>query len=509
MWFPNGGIGDVLLIGSGGTPIWAPNPICVTPTLNRFIKFTSTSPAAVCNTTLAEEAAAPNRIWNADGAAAPLAADKFSIYAVGAALSAINGYSALANGTGVYGQATGTGQPVGVFGATNQANGWGVYGNNVATTGNAVGVQGATASTAGVGVVGLQTATSGAGVGVFGQTNSPAGYGGYFINNAAAGAGAGTGVFGRTAQSGGAGVLGQNTNGGGPGGFFVNTAAAGTAFGDGVFGQTAQSGGGGVSGLNTNANGTGVWGAGNNSATWYSPPGGAGGTFTGTATGAAGYATNGTGDRAGGLFACGPVAPGPPPTFFNTVRVAAVVGGTNYKVVGGGSVSTLVWRQDNKERLIFFCPEAPEVLFMDYGEGQLQQGRAYIELDPDFSHNIWVDDAHPLRVFIQLEGDCKGVYVLNKSSRGFEVRELDGGRSNARFVWQVVANRRDEYDPQTGQLVSRYQNVRKPVLPHSFFQVEPREKAALRLPELQGEDSFRVSVAPSKSVEGTVSPEKK
>jgi hypothetical protein len=109
-----------------------------------------------------------------------------------------------------------------------------------------------------------------------------------------------------------------------------------------------------------------------------------------------------------------------------------------------------------------FAPEAPEVLIMDFGMGQLQEGRAYVELDPIFSHNIIVNERHPLRVYIQLEDECEGVYVTNKSERGFEVRELRGGRSHARFSWYVVANRKDERDPTTGEIVSKYEGLRFP-----------------------------------------------
>jgi hypothetical protein len=49
-----------------------------------------------------------------------------------------------------------------------------------------------------------------------------------------------------------------------------------------------------------------------------------------------------------------------------------------------------------------------------------------------------------LRVFIQLEGDCNGVYITNKTSTGFDVIELKGGVSNVQFQWNVVCNVADE-----------------------------------------------------------------
>ena len=90
-----------------------------------------------------------------------------------------------------------------------------------------------------------------------------------------------------------------------------------------------------------------------------------------------------------------------------------------------------------------FAPEAPEVLFQDYGIGKLVNGTAVIKLDEILSRNILVDNTHPLKVFIQLEGDCNGVFVTNKSQTGFTVIELNNGNSNVPFSWHIVANRAD------------------------------------------------------------------
>jgi len=47
-----------------------------------------------------------------------------------------------------------------------------------------------------------------------------------------------------------------------------------------------------------------------------------------------------------------------------------------------------------------------------------------------------------MMVFIQLEGDCRGVYVTNKTASGFDVVELQGGTSNANFSYRVVCRRK-------------------------------------------------------------------
>jgi hypothetical protein len=109
-----------------------------------------------------------------------------------------------------------------------------------------------------------------------------------------------------------------------------------------------------------------------------------------------------------------------------------------------------------------FCPEAPEVLFQDFGTGKLEGGFAHINLDPIFSKNITVNEKHPLRIFIQLEGECNGVYVTNKTATSFDVKELQNGNSSVAFTWFVTANRSNEVNPETGEVESAHVDARFP-----------------------------------------------
>lgn len=149
--------------------------------------------------------------------------------------------------------------------------------------------------------------------------------------------------------------------------------------------------------------------------------------------------------------------------FGDYAYVGIRIGATNYKINGGGSVSTTVKDQEGENRILF-APEAPEILFQDYGVGKLINGEAYINIDPVLAHNIHVDAENPLKVFIQLEGDCNGVYVTSKSKNGFKVKELQNGNSNVNFSWQIVATRADEFRPN-GELDSKHVGVRFPVGP--------------------------------------------
>ena len=103
--------------------------------------------------------------------------------------------------------------------------------------------------------------------------------------------------------------------------------------------------------------------------------------------------------------------------------------------------------KENKPRVLF-SPEAPEILFEDYGTAELVNGEVYVPIDEILKESLYIDDKHPLKVFIQLEGDCNGVFVTEKSKNGFKVKELANGTSNTKFSWHIVANRADDKDAQ-------------------------------------------------------------
>lgn len=189
---------------------------------------------------------------------------------------------------------------------------------------------------------------------------------------------------------------------------------------------------------NYHASGTGFSSVGNNVAGLHLTSG-SGLAGTGFRIGVAGFARDNTNTAFGG--------------YFINDNSYAYVGGWNfdattnlftpYKIIGNGAVSTIVEDVAGK-KVTMFCPESPEVLFQDYGTGQLVNGVATINIDPTFSKNILVDATHPLKVFIQLEGDCNGVYVANKTANGFTVTELANGTSNTPFSWMIVATRKNE-----------------------------------------------------------------
>lgn len=296
----------------------------------------------------------------------------------------------------------------------------------------------------------------------------------YALNGYLSGTGNGIAVYGENTST------GTNSSTG----LFIATGA-----GYGVYADATAANRPGIFGASSAATGTGVVGLGNNLATYYTLTSGSGGAFTsnnagvygfgsvaaatggvfvgnnttastlvggtgiaatGTNTGVYGKANNTGNNTWGGYFINGSAT--------DYAYVGGRTGGTNFKINGPGTVSTIV--RDTANKLVnLYCPEAPEVLFQDFGQGQLVNGKAQIQLDPNFTKNIFVDETHPLRVIIQLEGDCQGVYVTNKTVNGFEVVELQGGNSNVRFTWFVSANRADSVD-ENGNVISTFSTVR-------------------------------------------------
>ncbi|MGV9013560.1 MAG: hypothetical protein ACOH13_13275 [Flavobacteriales bacterium] len=399
----------------------------------------------------------------------PVATDRFSVY--GGATAA--GRSIFADGSGV-GSNT-------IWAQNTGATGRAIIGISSLYTGvQGQGTSGVAGFGAATGVVGLGTGA--ASDGVYGEA-AAGGFGTFGFNSDANGTGVvGLGNNGAVITTLVAGS-GLAANGTGTGGLLFATTNTGTGAviaGQNVVAFTNLAGGcgaaisgkgvGGFGYAQTAVSGIGLLGVGNNG-TIIAPVRGAGVVGSGKQYGVMGFATttvptnynsnsasNAANAAAGGYFE---VQSG------GTAQTWAYVGvqdgtSTLRKIIGPGTVNTIV--KDLKGELVALsCPEAPENLFQDYGAGQLVDGKAHIELDPILAKNIVVNEKHPLRVFVQLEGDCKGVYVSNKSGTGFDVTELAGGTSTVAFTYTVAANRADEVLPDGS--ISRYSAERFPAAP--------------------------------------------
>jgi hypothetical protein len=91
-------------------------------------------------------------------------------------------------------------------------------------------------------------------------------------------------------------------------------------------------------------------------------------------------------------------------------------------------------------KVALYAVEAAENWFEDAGSGRLLDGAVTVPLDPIFSQTI--NSSADYHVFLTPEGDCRGLYVSNKSAKGFEVHELGGGASRVAFAYRIMARRK-------------------------------------------------------------------
>ncbi len=111
-----------------------------------------------------------------------------------------------------------------------------------------------------------------------------------------------------------------------------------------------------------------------------------------------------------------------------------------------GTVTAVVPTNSGARKVSLYAVQSPENWFEDAGSGQLSKGSARIELDPTFAQTV--NTGTEYHVFLTPNGDCKGLYVSQKTANSFEVHELGGGSSSIAFDYRIMAKR------------SGYENVR-------------------------------------------------
>ncbi len=254
---------------------------------------------------------------------------------------------------------------------------------------SSTGVQGTNNGTGalGIGVTGTQ---NGSGWGVYGST--PSGIGVYGNSSG------GTGVQGGSGS--GTGVYGSSSDGIGVDGFSGdNTGVQGTSnSGYGVYGSSPTNYG--VAGVTTSGNGV------------YGQVG------TAPQAGVVGRQTDTSGNWA--LFGFGNIG-------------------------ASGTKSAVVPVNNGSEHVTLYCVESPECWFEDFGSGQLSGGTAAVAIDPLFAQTI---ETEGYFVFLQAEGQCKGLFVSQKTPTEFVVEELHEGTSSAPFAYRLVGRRKDVTAPR-------------------------------------------------------------
>jgi hypothetical protein len=90
-----------------------------------------------------------------------------------------------------------------------------------------------------------------------------------------------------------------------------------------------------------------------------------------------------------------------------------------------------------EQRVRLFTAQQSLPTVEDFGEAQLVGGQSSVRIDPAFARTT--DGTATYLVFITPEGNSNGLYVLNKTVGGFDVRENNSGRSTIAFSYRIVA----------------------------------------------------------------------
>jgi hypothetical protein len=282
-------------------------------------------------------------------------------------------------------------------------------GQGIVTSGNIDALDAYATGVGRAGVVGVATATSGTSSGVVGGSASPNGYGVSGSNSAG-----GTGVYGQSVATAGfplgsVGVFGQ----------------------DGTESGVASAGCPGGNYLGLCVEEAGVWGDG----------GAATAGIVGTVD-----------DGPAGLFVNNS------PSNYYTVAISAVNSATspfvayvsngdsciidaNAQLGCNGPLNSVVTIEGGKRKVALAAIESPNNWFEDTGSSELVNGAVVVSIDPKFAQTA--NTAREYQVFLTPYGDCKGLYVSNRSADSFEVHELGGGTSSLSFGYRIMALRKN------------------------------------------------------------------
>lgn len=208
------------------------------------------------------------------------------------------------------------------------------------------------------------------------------------------------------------------------------SASAGFALGAGVYGQTSTSGESGT-GSGWAYLGAGVWG-----------DGGLDGNYgvLGTADDHAGGIFENNGSDYYALFAYNGNPSGYLFGAYNAANSYCYVDPTG-SLYCSGSKNAVVPIDEGRHKVALAAIESPKNWFEDFGSEHLSGGAAIVQLESKFAQTVNTNLEY--HVFVTPNGDCRGLYVSQKTPTSFEVHELGGGTSSVKFDYRIVALRKN------------------------------------------------------------------
>jgi hypothetical protein len=241
--------------------------------------------------------------------------------------------------------------------------------------------------------------------------------------------------------------------------------------GDGIDATTSSTTGYGVKGTSQNVGVYGVYSVASETGTGSGQAGvwGDAGATVGETLGGGVLGT--ADDNYAGDFANN--SPGPIPTvyaFNQSLAVGSLVfetlgiaGGCTIDISGNltcnGKITGVAAADGGARKVSLYAMQSPENWFEDFGSGVLTNGAMTVPLDPTFASTV--NTAIDYHVFLTPNGDCKGLYVSQKTPTSFEVRELNGGTSSIAFDYRIVAKRAGYENQRLEDVTERFKKMRE------------------------------------------------
>lgn len=179
------------------------------------------------------------------------------------------------------------------------------------------------------------------------------------------------------------------------------------------------------------------------------------------------------------------------------LHLAGPTGSCDFDGTGGftctGTKSAVVPVQGGSRQVALYATEAAENWFEDAGSAQLSNGLAVVNLEGIFGQTVNTEvDYH---VFLTPNGDCKGLYVAQKSPASFVVRELGGGTSSIAFDYRIMAKRRGYENVRLADKTATFSMAANP-----SFAVRPGLRSPKALPSPQTDREKHRAAAQQRSL---------
>jgi len=147
-----------------------------------------------------------------------------------------------------------------------------------------------------------------------------------------------------------------------------------------------------------------------------------------------------------------------------------------------GSKSFRIQHPEDKGKYIQYASvESPEVALKIRGRAKLVEGKVSISLP---HHWDLVASNHLLTAQVTPLGDCRGLYVSRLGLSKFTVKELQKGKSNVKFCWEVTATRKgfEKFDIEPTKESIIEERVRKTIETENTRTKNERKRSEIEMP---------------------------